>query len=64
MHLDRRHLLKGLAAIPLAAAMGSCGGATGSRYDIKAPRVALAWIKNVEYAGLFVAEHLKYYEAE
>tara|TARA_A100001015_G_scaffold13942_1_gene16270 strand:+ start:5331 stop:6437 length:1107 start_codon:yes stop_codon:yes gene_type:complete len=64
MHLDRRHLLKGLAAIPLAAAMGSCGGATGSRYDIKAPRIALAWIKNVEYAGLFVAEHLKYYEAE
>ena len=44
----------------MTALMG-CGGDAGPRYDISAPRVALAWIKNVEH-GAFIAEQLKYYE--
>ena len=59
----RRRFIAGLAAAPMVAALGGCGN-SGSKYNIEAPRVALAWIKNVEYAGLLVSDHLKYYEAE
>lgn len=64
MSLNRRRFAAGLAAVPMAAAIAGCGSGSSPRYNIEAPRVALAWIKNVEYAGLFVADHLKYYEAE
>ena len=64
MNLDRRSFITGLAAVPLVAAIGGCGGDAGPRYNAEAPRVALAWIKNVEYAGLFIADHLNYYKAE
>ena len=59
--------MKAMAISPFAGSMAAftgCGGDAGPRYDISAPRVALAWIKNVEYAGLFIAEQLKYYEQE
>lgn len=67
MDLTRRKLMAGLAAAPMAAGLatlGGCGGGAGAQYNTAAPRVALAWIKNVEYAGLFVADQLKYYETE
>ena len=54
MNLDRRSFITGLAAVPLVAAIGGGGGDAGPRYNVEAPRVALAWIKNVEYAGLFI----------
>ena len=43
----RRRFIAGLAAAPIVAAFGGCGSA-GPKYNIEAPRVALAWIKNVE----------------
>ena len=52
-----------VAAAPVLAAIGGCGK-SGPNYNVEVPRVALAWIKNVEYAGLFVAEHMNYYSDE
>ncbi|NCF45664.1 MAG: ABC transporter substrate-binding protein [Proteobacteria bacterium] len=67
MNLNRRRFVAGMAATPIAAslgALGGCSGGSGPQYSVQAPRVALAWIKNVEYAGLFVADELDYYTTE
>ena len=63
LNFDRRRFVASLAAAPVLAAIGGCGK-SGPNYNVEAPRVALAWIKNVEYAGLFVAEHMNYYSDE
>ena len=39
----------------------ACGAPENPRTDFS-PRVALAWIKNVEYGGFFVAQSLGYYD--
>ena len=63
LNFDRRRFVTSLAAAPVLAAIGGCGKSEPN-YNVETPRVALAWIKNVEYAGLFVAEHMNYYSDE
>jgi ABC-type nitrate/sulfonate/bicarbonate transport system substrate-binding protein len=56
--MQRRQFLQGTA---IAAAMGTTGAA---RAQAKPVRVALAWINNVEYAGLWMADDRGYFKEE
>ncbi len=58
------NLLRAGAGLTAATLLPGCAENTDSGPQLPAPRVALAWIKNVEYAGLFVAETKQYYTLE
>jgi ABC-type nitrate/sulfonate/bicarbonate transport system substrate-binding protein len=58
--MHRRNFMRGSSALTLATALG--GGEL--RAQGKALRVALAWINNVEYAGVWIAEDKGYFKEQ
>lgn len=58
--MHRRNFMRATGA---AALTGTIGG-PAARAEAKALRVALAWINNVEYAGLWIADDKGYFKQE
>lgn len=68
-HLSRRNFLSGVAAIAAGACLSACGkpgtDTTAGAVDGSSPlAVGLLWLKNIEYAGNYLAEENGFYRAE